>query len=560
MSLKPQSAASVPQQTAHVAHAAFPKGNPYLTLRDEFGVIFSDEDFAELYSDVGQPAYSPWRLALITLVQFRENRSDRQAAEAVRARIDLKYLLGLDLEDAGFDGSVLSEFRGRLVEGGTEEKLLEKVLCACRERGLLKKRGRQRTDSTHVLAAVRELSRIELVSETLRAALNALAAAAPDWLRALAPPEWYKRYGRRIEEFNLPCSKAKRAAYAQQVGEDGFALLDALAGLDAPDELSDLSEVKVLRAVWQQNYERSVPSADEAPDSSQKALPPHVRHKVEREMPRSTERLKSPFDPDARYRRKKSGLRWTGYYAHLTETCDENRPRLFTNVDTTDAAVHEARRTTIIHAALSEKGRAPAEHLVDAAYVSASHLASAQRLGIHLVGPARPNPSRQAGGRFAKDQFEIEWTREEVRCPEGKTSMSWRTYKNAKGGRYVKARFASTDCRACPSRQLCTPKGKQGRQLSFHPREEHEALEANRARQKTKEGRRLRALRRGVEGTISQGVRSFGLRKARYRGQPKVHLENVAIAAAMNLDRAAAWLEGRPLAATRTSRFLRLAA
>ena len=391
----------------------------------------------------------------------------------------------------------------------------------------------------------------------MRVALNALATAAPGWLRELARPQWYKRYGRRIEEFDLPGSKAKRAAYAQQVGEDGFALLDALAGPDAPDGLDGLPEAGVLRKVWQQNYEREERPSDASDDPEGK--PPRVRYKSASELPPSSERLKSPYDLDARYRRKKSGQRWTGYYAHLTETCNAGQPRFLTHVDTTDASVHEAMRTKAIHTALIEKKQAPATHLVDAAYVSATHLARAQRSGIDLVGPTRPNPSSQAGGEFSKEQFDVDWEQQQMRCPEGKTSTSWGTYEEPKRGRYVKVRFATADCRACPSQPLCTPSGKQGRQISLHPREEQEALEAARARQKTREGRRLRAVRRGVEGTISQAVRGFGLRKARYRGQAKVHLEHVATAAAMNLDRAAAWLEGRPIAATRTSRFLRLA-
>ncbi|MBP2310229.1 transposase [Azospirillum melinis] len=178
----------IPEETARVAHAAFPRGNPYLTLRDDLGPAFVDKDFDDLYPKRGRPTYPPWRLALVTLLQFREGLSDRQAAEAVRARIDWKYLLGLDLTDAGFDHSVLTEFRGRLLAGGAEERLLERVLDAGRTQGLLKARGRQRTDSTHVLAAVRELNRLELLGETLRAALNALAVMAPAWLRGLALP------------------------------------------------------------------------------------------------------------------------------------------------------------------------------------------------------------------------------------------------------------------------------------------------------------------------------------------------------------------------------------
>src|SRR5918912_1899334 len=238
MSLKPSPIAPVPEETARVARAAFRKGNALLKLRDELGTIFADADFADLFPKRGQAGLAPWRLALVTLLQFRETLSDRQAAEAVRARIDWKYLLGLELTDPGFDHSVLCEFRARLLAGSAEERLLERVLEACRDLGLVKARGRQRTDATHVLAAVRKLNRLELVAETLRAALNATAAAAPDWLRELAPPAWYERYGRRIEDTRLPKGEANREAYARQVGEDGFHLLDALEASGAPDGLA----------------------------------------------------------------------------------------------------------------------------------------------------------------------------------------------------------------------------------------------------------------------------------------------------------------------------------
>ena len=120
MSLHPQPIAPVPEQTVHVAAAAFPKGHPSLTLRDQLGAMFQDEDFATLLPAWGSPGLPPWRLALVTIMQFRARLSDRQAAEAVRARIDWKYLLGLDLTDPGFDFSVLSELRDRLLAGSAE--------------------------------------------------------------------------------------------------------------------------------------------------------------------------------------------------------------------------------------------------------------------------------------------------------------------------------------------------------------------------------------------------------------------------------------------------------
>src|SRR5215204_648061 len=247
MSLKPDLADDIPEDTARVARAAFPKASRAMQLRDQLGRVYADGRFAALFAVRGRPAAAPWRLALVTVLQIAEGLSDRQAAEAVRGRIDWKYALGLRLDDPGFDHSVLCEFRARLLGGGLEHLLLEEVLAACRAQGLLRRRGRQRPDSTHVLGALRLLNRLEQVAETMRAALDALAAAAPAWLRAYAPPDWYERYGRRVEEYRLPQGRDARQALARQVGEDGMRLLSALSAPTAPPGLRALPAVEILR-------------------------------------------------------------------------------------------------------------------------------------------------------------------------------------------------------------------------------------------------------------------------------------------------------------------------
>lgn len=143
MSLKPEPMEPVPEETARIARAAFPNGNLCLRLRETLGAIYTDQLFADLFPRRGQPAEAPWRLALVTVLQFVEGLSDRQAADAVRARIDWKYMLSLPLSDPGFDDSVLSEFRSRLVAGGAELRLLEVLLEQCQARGWLKARGRK---------------------------------------------------------------------------------------------------------------------------------------------------------------------------------------------------------------------------------------------------------------------------------------------------------------------------------------------------------------------------------------------------------------------------------
>jgi transposase len=259
MSLRPQPIAPVPPDTVRVARAAFPKGTPYLTRRDALGPSFQDDNFADLYSREGQPGLALWHLALVTVMQFREHLAERQAAEAVRGRMDWQYLLGLERTAPGFHFSVRSAFRDRLVTGEVVERLLDTLLLRGRELGLLKARGQQRTDATYVFAAIRVLNRLALLGETLRATLNDLATAAPDWLQRIAPLAWYECYGKRIEDTRLPKAEGEREASAQQVGTDGFALLEARAAPETAAARGERASVRTLRQLWSQHFER-IPS------------------------------------------------------------------------------------------------------------------------------------------------------------------------------------------------------------------------------------------------------------------------------------------------------------
>src|SRR3954451_17408191 len=240
MSLQPDVIGPIPEETARVARAAFPDGATAMRVRDEFGTIYQDEAFADLFSSRGRPAEAPWRLALVSVLQFAEGLPDRKAADAVRARIDWKYALGLDLTDPGFDASVLSEFRTRLVQGSAEQMLLDVLIERGRDRKWLAARGRQRTDSTHVLGAIRALNRLECAVETLRHALTSLAVAAPDWICAHARPDWVDRYGPRADDYRLPKGETARQAHAELVGADGYGLLDHLYGPQAPAWLAQV--------------------------------------------------------------------------------------------------------------------------------------------------------------------------------------------------------------------------------------------------------------------------------------------------------------------------------
>ena len=385
MSLKPTPIQPVPEETARVARAAFPKGNPYLRLRDELGAIFARRGLRRPLPQARPAGTAPWRLALVTVLQFRENLTDRQAAEAVRARIDWKYLLGLELDDPGFDHSVLCEFRARLLAGGAEELLLDKLLDACQARACSGRAAGSGPTSTRVLAAIRALNRLELVGETLRPALNELATVAPDWLRGVAPAAWYGRYaqpgrGRPPAAAPRPSARPTPAPSARTASRCSTCWTRP----EAPEGLRELPAVGVLRRVWARQFVRE----DGAPPEG------GVRRRGEGELPpeRATA-VESPVRPRGALPHP-PGTAWVGYIVHLTETCDDDARHLITHAMTTAATVHEARCTAAIHAALAGRGLVPGEHLVDAAYVDAELLvASREGLGIDLVGPPRPNPS-----------------------------------------------------------------------------------------------------------------------------------------------------------------------
>jgi len=546
MSMYPEPIFDVPELTAEVAKAAFPKGNRYMKMRDELGTVYTDQQFADLYPQVGQPAASPWRLALITVVQFAEEMTDREAADAVRSRIDLKYLLGLALNDPGFDFSVLSEFRTRLLSGGAEERLLQALLTLCQERKWLKERGRQRTDSTHILGAVRDLNRLEIVGETLHHALNILAQVDPGWLKAQVTPDWFDRYGQRFTDYRLPKAKGDRLALAEIIGQDGYRLLSQIYAAAAPLHLRTIPAVDILRQVWLQHYYLE---GEKISWRDQKNFPP------------SGVMIASPYDLEMRYSQKRSTA-WRGYKVHLTETCEADTPNLITHVETTLATVQDVAVVDDIHAGLAKKGLLPDDHLMDGAYLSGDNLVdSRDEYGVDLIGPVRRDKSWQARDENAFDQthFKIDWANQSVTCPNGKQSRYWKPGKGPRGKPTIQIHFHKQDCLSCPARSQCTQSEINPRQLTLPQQAQYLALESARERQKTEPFKETYATRAGVEGVISQAVFSMDMRRTRYRGLAKTHLQHVATAAAINVQRVVDWLWEKPRSKTRQSHFARLA-
>jgi transposase len=548
MSLRAPLAYAIPKETVRVAQAAFPNGNRYMRMRDSLGPIYTNPEFAQLFPHSGQPAEAPAQLALITIMQFAEGLSDSQAADAVRARIDWKYALALELTDPGFDASVLSDFRSRLLQGHAEALLFERMLTLFREQGYLKLRGRQRTDSTHVLAAIHVLNRLECIGETLRQALNALATVAPDWLRSWAPAVWFDRYARRVQDYRLPESKAERYALASEIGTDGRHLLSSIYAEDAPPSLPDLPAVQILRQVWIQQFY--------APDAVGQ-----VQWRTAEDLPPASQLISTPYDVDARYSKKRE-TEWTGYKVHLTEAYDDDTPNLITDVTTTAATTTDYESLPQIQAKLAARAMLPAEHIVDSGYITAEHLVTSQtEHAIELVGPVNSEQSWQARAEngFAIAQFAIDWEAQQAICPQGQTSISWLERRDQRDAGMIHITFAKASCAACPVRSHCTQSARLPRRLQIHNQAQHTALLAARERQHTQAFKSSYAERAGIEGTLSQGVRMGDLRRSRYRGEAKTRLMHLVLAAALNFVRVAAWLADRPRSQTRVSAFGRLA-
>jgi transposase len=549
MCLHPHSVEPVPEETARVAKAAFPKGTTYMTMRDELGAIFEDEDFAHLFPRRGQPAMAPWRLALVTIMQFAEGLSDRQAADAVRARIDWKYALSLELADPGFDASVLSEFRSRLLEGGAERLLFDHLLERFREMGLVKARGKQRTDSTRILAVVRGLNLLELVGETMRHALDALSTVAPEWLRGRVREEWTQRYIRRLDDEKLPKSKEERQAEAEKIGADGYELLGDVLSEGSPAWLRQIPAVETLRKVWLQNF-----FYDQGGN---------VRWRTSEEgIPRSARYVNSPIDPDCRYARKFT-TSWVGYRVHLTETCEEGLPNIITDVQTAPAPIADGDATPIIHEALKEKDLLPQIQFVDTGYLDAELLVESKRkYGVDLYGPTRPDYRWQARAKqgFGMQDFQIDWDRKKAICPEGHESVEWMPFVDNRGNDVIRLKFSTTDCGSCPSRELCTQSDAKypRRRLTIRPKEQYEALQRAREREETADFKEQYARRAGIEGSISRAVRTSEVRRSRYIGLAKTHLQHLLSATSLSFLRVGEWLMGVPKATTRRSPFARL--
>ena len=430
---------------------------------------------------------------MVTLFPFLENIPDREAAEQVVVRLDWKYALHLPVTYAGFDFSCLCYFRRRLLAHAQERLVFEQILGTIQALGVVKKRGKPRPDALAVLGAVRQLSALETVTETLRLAVRALAHADPTWVAQEVPASFVEAYAHRRSDYRL--SVDERKAAWQQVGQDGVWLLERLAAT-APTALRAREAIAVLRTVWDQRYER---------------VEGRVRGRAQ--TVDGTELIVTPHDPGVRAGEKR-GQKWHGDKGHGTETAQAERPNFITDVTTANATSGDVEALPQIRAHLDERAVVPAEQYVDSGYVSGPHLAQSQAAGIALVGPPLPDTSPN---QFKIADFASDRQARQALCPHGHASVKWSVRTERDGSRAVNIQFATATCAACPLRAPCTS-GKSGR--SLHLSEHYELLAARRAEAQTAAFRaRMRACP-ALAAPLSELVRGHGLRRHRYRGRP----------------------------------------
>jgi transposase len=520
MCLKVQEPWAMPSETARIGQKLLSKDSSYRLVGDTLFASLYEQEFADLYPSEGQPGLSPVILALVTVFQFIEKLPDRQAAEALRMRLDWKYALHLPLEYEGFHYSVLSEFRDRLVRGQAEGRVFEKLVTQIRTLGLIKERGKQRSDSIAMLTKVRWLSRLEVTVETLRLAVGALVNNDREWSQEVLPPSWEDKYGERFVQQRYTEKEWKE--YEANIGNDGQWLLKRLVDGGAPADLQELSEVKLLRTVWAQQFREQ---AGQMVFEELKTYDGRAQ-------------IVTPHDPQAQYSRKRRS-EWIGSKVQVTDTDDEGYPHIITDIVSTDSNLTDYEALPDIQKRLVQRQCPPADQYVDAGYVSGPNLVESQARQIDLRGPLAPAVTAQdlIPDGITQAQFQINLVEKQVTCPQGHRAVSPVVIQDG-----LRFQFPTVVCAACPLRPRCCA-GKTGRTIRIHTH--YEVRRQAYARQKTQTFKQDYAKHRsGVEGSLSALVRGHGMRVSRYIGQKKRNLQALFTGCAANVKRTASWLTG----------------
>ena len=466
----------------------------------------------------GRPPIDPVLLCGVTLLQFMEKVADRRASEQVVYHLGWKYALDLELDDDGFHSTVLVYFRDRLEEKKAERLIFDGVVDLLIELGLVKRKGKQRLDSTHIVGYVKAMSWMECALETLRLALEDLEHEVGNKER----PEFWSRLWEFYVEGNLDwrLSKIEQANRHRQCGRDMRDLLEWI-GPENP-KLAEREAMKLLRRVFTEQFEV-------------------VEGKLELITQRPPRAVHNPHDPDAHYADKNT-KQWIGYKVHVTETVDPQEPikkkgepaeHFITEMFTTEAAQDEmAGLTEVLKREQEHHEIIPEAMYTDAGYVTEHTLTQAEQNGIKLLGPTRPDPHK---GPYNSDAFQVDVDKRQAVCPQGNLSSQCSRIKdNYQGTEYYRIEWAS-QCDRCPVQKQCTHSKSGRRTLVVGLR--HDLVEQRRREMKQSGFSKSMHPRNGIEGTHSELVRGHGMRQTKYRGLNRVGLSHYFMGAACNVKR-----------------------
>jgi len=477
-------------------------------------------DLEQMYcADNGRPAEEPVRMLAATILQFMERMPDRQATEACNFDLRWKLALGMEADEPAFHPTSLVKFRERLLAHGLERLGFEAVLEKMRAAGYLPKRNRQRLDSTHIIGLVSHMSRLECQRQAIRLALEELAQDEK-LSRPAAWPVWWERY---VESrIDYKSSGEIMGQKMIQAGCDAQEALNWINGL--PSANRDGKAVRILRSVFESNFEAGADGA------------------IAKRRAQPTGAVQNPHNPDAQWSSKDTlkTKAWVGHKAQVAETV-QDEPRktgeptksVITSIVTQNASESDKAGMAAVFNEQEQLGLAKPETLyADGGYVAGPGLAKASAEGRELMGPAPASPDR---GVYTAEAFQVNVEQRYAICPTGKTSTQCARLVEGKTGA-ITYRFRWCGlCRHCAVKEACLHKGERGRVLRVN--EHHTLTQARRKLMRTEEFKKDMHHRNGIEGTQSELVRGYGLRKARYRGSKKTRLQNYFIGAACNIKR-----------------------
>ncbi len=515
MSLQDSFPSEIPEITRQMVEEVLPTDSVCRLLGNQAEQLINEADLAKMYHREGSGAINPVILSFVLILQFTEDLPDRLAALMMVMRLDWKYALRQELDWKGCNFSSLSNFRKRLREHNQEFIIFDQLLSYLKQAGYLKSK-RQRTDASHILGAIEQLSRLELVWETLRLALVELINVDAKWVIEQCPPSFVSDYSQERSDYRL--KPAQVAESMGQAGQDGLWLLQQVKMLGVA-QWQSLPAIEILERVLNEQFE--------IVDQHNSTL------QIKANTDASGDVIASPHDADVRFSKKGKDTKWEGYKLQVTETVDDDLP-LITDIAVHSAIEHDSPALETIQDRLEQREVLPEQQYIDRAYCNGKTIEDSQARGIDLRGYVSSCTRKPKG--FRLQDFEIDLQNRRAVCPQGHEASVFNASSQHDVAFHV--RFGNV-CQACPLKHLCTT-SKRGRSLQISPY--HDRLTQRRQMQQSDEFAQEMNARARIESTICELMRKHGLRQGRYRGQQKVELQAAFTAVAVNLKRFARYL------------------